>query len=74
MTGCSPLPLLPSPTLERLHFTRFRKTEFKLPEKYCFLQRFFVPLHQQSKESYFVPKVIYEDQDREQKMTGAGHQ
>lgn len=56
MTGCCPLPLLPSLALERLHFTRFRKTEFKLPEKYCFLQRFFVPLHQQSKESYFVPK------------------
>jgi len=56
MTGCSPLPWHSSPTLERLHFTRFRKTEFKLPEKYCFLLRFFVPLHQQSKESYFVPK------------------
>lgn len=56
MTWCSPLPWISSPTLERLHFTRFRKTEFKLPEKYYFLQHFFVPLHQQSKESYFVPK------------------
>ena len=34
------------------YFTRFRKTEFKLPENYCILQHFFVPLHQQSKESF----------------------
>ena len=39
-----------------------QKTSVSKPaesEKYSFLQRFFVPLHQQSKESYFVPKGGY---------------